>query len=461
MSLINNNKKEPKIPYSKSSKRAFFTFSPGETSFQQGYLGADEATVSGIFQLRYTDDEPIFAKKIQISFVGKEYVFFAGTLKEGQNENKINENENEYDSDEDERLEEEDDDEANTKPLSIHTAKRSIFSTSIVIWRSQNKGQYEELKSLDLPFKFKLPSNLPNSFVMDKGCGRIYYMLKAIISRQPSIESNNRKKKIKILVPIVHYTITPPPSPFCWLIEQEGFANPHIASYDISLNQTTFGPGNSIIVPIRLHFHESKVYLKNIFVGLKEYHEFRTNKYETSTKKYLVEESIEANNLPMMASNEDNNKYSVEVKLNIPTSTQLVYSVNSTYLTVQHRIKIKIRLGKAPDINLSELVQIKEIVTKDEVFPPLPPPKIDDPIVESTTSQQQKVSKVPQRKNIPDSPKSTKKHANRRLSPFFPLFKRIRELDPMVQKSISMQLFNLNNPENPNPIYNSRSLRNI
>src|SRR5438045_811357 len=93
MLLIDN--KGPKSPYSKLSKKVFFTYSPGAASFQQGYLGADEAVVSGMFQLRYTDDKPIFAKKIEISFIGKEYVFFAGTLKEGQNKN-----EDDFDSDE-------------------------------------------------------------------------------------------------------------------------------------------------------------------------------------------------------------------------------------------------------------------------------------------------------------------------------------------------------------------------
>src|SRR6266542_1336624 len=76
----------PFAPRSIFSKKVFLTYSPEKTSFQTGYLGADKSTVEGVFNLRYTDSKPIFAKKITLSFVGKEYAFFAGTLVEGQEE---------------------------------------------------------------------------------------------------------------------------------------------------------------------------------------------------------------------------------------------------------------------------------------------------------------------------------------------------------------------------------------
>ncbi|RIA95243.1 hypothetical protein C1645_499664 [Glomus cerebriforme] len=450
MELIN---KGPKSPYQKLSRKAFFSYLPGKESFQQGYLGVDKATISGIFQLRYPDDKPVFAKKIQLSFVGKEYVFFAGALNE-ENENKKDDFDGNDSEDEDDNQFEEDE-EVDTTEISTYTAKRRIFGSSIVIWRSKNKGQYEELKMLDLPFKFTLPSNLPGSFTMNNGCGRIYYMLKAIISRQPTIDSKNRKKMIKLLVPIVRYTITPPPSPSRWLIKQEGPANPNIVSYDVSLANTTLGPGNSISVPIKLQFHEPKVYLKSIFVGLKEYHELRTNKYETSLKKYIVEELIDANNLPTSAFNEDNNEYFVDVKLNIPFSTHLLYSVDSTYLSVNHKLKIRIRIGKAPDIHFSKIVKIENIVTKNEVFPP-PPPKIDNPITKSTP-RQNVVKQTPAHSNSTLKP-SPKKNS-RRLSAFFPLFNKIHVLDPVAQKRISMQhMQNMNGSKSPDLVYNSRSL---
>ncbi|CAI2176867.1 19971_t:CDS:2 [Funneliformis geosporum] len=323
----------PFTPYSRNSKKAFLTYSPGKTSFQVGYLGADESTIEGVLQLKYTEEKPIFAKKISLSFVGKEYVFFAGSLEEGQDDIIKEDDESAYFEDEDESR------------ISTHTAKRKFFYNNITIWRSQSKGQYDAIKSLDLPFKFKLPDILPPSISMDKGCGRLYYMLKAVISRRHMNPNSSIKKKvIKVVVPITRYTITPQPEPSRWFIKEDGPAKPHAFGYDVSLTQTTFGPGESIVVPVKLTFHEPQVYFKKLFVGIKEYHELRSDNYETSTKKYIVEETVHANDLPILSGQD--NEYFIEVKLNTPSARHLVYSLDSTYLSVYHKLKVKIDLVK-------------------------------------------------------------------------------------------------------------------
>ncbi|CAG8556679.1 15343_t:CDS:2 [Funneliformis mosseae] len=382
----------PKAPYSRNSKRAFLTYAPGKASFQVGYLGADKSTIEGVLQLKYDEEKPLFAKKITLSFVGKEYVFFAGI----EDELKI----------------------------STHTAKRKFFCNNITIWRSQSKGQYEAIKSLDLPFKFKLPENLPPSITMDKGCGRLYYMLRAVISRR-RMDPNSRikKKVVKVVVPITRYTITPQPEPSRWFIKEDGPAKPHVFGYDVSLAQSTCGPGETIVVPVKLYFHEPQVYFKKLFVGIKEYHELRTDEYETSTKKYLVEETVLANDLPI-SSGPDNECF-IEIKLHIPFARQLVYTLDSTYLSVYHKLKVKVGLGNAPDINISKFVKILNLVSEEE--PIMVKPKRD-----------------PQR----------------RLTPFYPLFNKIQNRDRAVKKlSAQLQLqLQISNSKNANMIYNSRSL---
>ncbi|RIA93862.1 hypothetical protein C1645_761472, partial [Glomus cerebriforme] len=196
----------PTTPYSKYSKKVFFEYTPGNTSFQLGYLGVNNSTIEGILRLKYTEDKPIFAKKIVLSFTGKEVVNFAGTLEEGQDIIK-DDDESEFDNEE-----------VSTTSISTHKAKRKFFSSSIIIWKSQSKGHYEGVKNLDLPFKLDLPNNLPPSVLVNRGCGRIYYMLKAVISRTPiDPNSRNKKKIIKYVIPIVRYTITPQPEPHVYL----------------------------------------------------------------------------------------------------------------------------------------------------------------------------------------------------------------------------------------------------
>ncbi|CAB4392135.1 unnamed protein product [Rhizophagus irregularis] len=415
-------------PRSKYSRKVFFEYSPEETSFQLGYLGPDKSTIEGTLRLRYTDDKPIFAKKITLSFVGKEFVRFAGILEKGQDILREDDESEVYDE------------QASTTKITTHKAKREFFASKIIIWRSQSKGHYEGVKHLDLPFKFKLPDNIPPSTIMDEGSGRIYYTLKAVISRR-SIDPNSRntKKTIKYLVPVVRYTITPEPKSIHWIKKEGGPTKQYVLDHDVSVARSIFGPGEFVVIPIKLTFNEPQVYLKKIFVGLKEYHELRTDKYETLTKRYVVKEIVEADTIPI--SQGPDNECFVEVKLNMPNERKLLYDIDTTYITVSHKLKIKICLGKAPDLNLSNFVRIEKLVSEEEVFPPTPP----------TISQEVVVAHEP----IVVKPK---RDSYRRLSPFFPLFNKIQN----GKKRISLQFqpiqIHVTDSENPNVIYNSRSL---
>ena len=99
--------------------------------------------------------------------------------------------------------------------------------------------------------------------------------------------------------------------------------------------------------------------------------------------------------------------------------------------------------------HLSKIVKIDKIVTIDEVFPPSP--KIDIPITKATTPHPQKAAPNP-------ASNLTPKKSGRRLTPFFPLFKKIHLLDPAVQKRISIQIFNMNDPS---LTYNSRTIKTM
>ncbi|CAG8517609.1 11372_t:CDS:2 [Acaulospora colombiana] len=367
--------------------------------------GAQQATISGTLHIRYTEEKPIFAKKIEVSFVGKEYVFFRGTVLESRRT--------------------EDDEVLNDEDPGAEISE---------------DGSYEGVKSLDLPFTFKLPDNLPPSVCMDKGCGRIYYTLKAVISRQPiNPDSNKRKKVIKLVVPIVRHTITPPPTPCRWLVKKEGPAITHAVCYDVSLDRVTFRPGDTVTVPIKLHLRESYAYLKEIFVGIKEYHELRTNEYETTTKKYIVDKTISAESIPI--ADGPDNEMSVNVKFEIPHQRNLVYNVDTTYLTVTHKFKVKLRLGQVPDIHLRKAINVENIVSSEEV-PILLPPRV------KTIESIKPLVSLPR---LPDK-------KDKRVSPFLPFFSKIHTLDPVTRKRISIQLLQIVDSKNPNLVYNSRSL---
>src|SRR5687767_14280142 len=72
--LIDLSMFPPKSQYKNSCKDIFFSYSPNNTNFQQGYLGIQQTRITGILRIRKPITNPLLTDKIEIIFTGKEFV---------------------------------------------------------------------------------------------------------------------------------------------------------------------------------------------------------------------------------------------------------------------------------------------------------------------------------------------------------------------------------------------------
>src|SRR6266496_1491921 len=105
----------PKSQYKNSCKNIYFSYSPNNSNFQQGYLGIQQTKITGTLHIRRPITNPLLTDKIEIIFTGKEFVKWS----EVEMSNNINKN---------------------------------LIELSYIIWESRFKGVYQEITELDLPF---------------------------------------------------------------------------------------------------------------------------------------------------------------------------------------------------------------------------------------------------------------------------------------------------------------------
>src|SRR4051794_15626912 len=230
--LVDSSKFPPKSQYKNSCKDIFFSYSPNNENFQQGYLGIQQTKIMGILHIRRPITNPLLTDKIEIIFTGKEFVKW-GEVEMGNNINK------------------------------------NLIELSYIIWESPIKGVYQTITELDLPFEIPLPDYLPASFLFKRPIkAKISYILKAKISRQTKYFGffglKCDFKNVSVLCPVTRWNL--PLRPTLQSIPMIRTSMPTLkgVEYEVNLDQTIFGIGDSIIIPISLMLENMKVYVKKI-----------------------------------------------------------------------------------------------------------------------------------------------------------------------------------------------------
>ncbi|CAG8462439.1 9353_t:CDS:2 [Ambispora gerdemannii] len=289
----------------KHNYKAYFTFEPGYQTFQQGYLGVCRSFIAGAFHLRFTNGSPLPVKEIRLSFVGMERVKWR--------------------------------EEAGALQTTYKAEKQLVYLTSC-IWSSNNNSgsnkEYESVTTLDLPFHFALPGDLPASMELPKGRGKISYTLKVVISRQPKILRFRASKKqyVEVNCPIIRYYPSRLPDPTRWVQCDDKRAVARGVGYDVSLEQTTFRPEGMIIIPLRLVFHKSQAYLKKLTVGIKEYRECRAADGKFKQKKYIMETKFTGDQVPELPG-QTNQRFTI-IKTFVPTKDKIFYSLDTDHISI-------------------------------------------------------------------------------------------------------------------------------
>ncbi|RHZ54352.1 hypothetical protein Glove_428g48 [Diversispora epigaea] len=328
----------PKELYKKYSEKLSFCYTPGQSQFQDGYLGITESSVSGILELNFIPDKPIHAKQIDITLKGVEYVFW--TEKHGES----------------------------TK---VHRHKEILIRHDLCVWRSPD-NTYQQINELQLPFQFELPSHLPSSVKFGNEESKIYYSLKAIMKQESNmLKFRGSTEFIKIRCPITRYSLFPTiliPTQF------SNYDDPSTISrgigYSISLEHNVFSQLNPIIINFGLIFHKPNLKIKEVILGVKQKIKFRVKFARRRFKKYVLKSVIKGNEIKNRL--DYNNEYKSSVKFEIPprNDTKLKsvrHSIDRHYINVSHKIKFKIKFGffGGSDITWEKDIKIENMITQD------------------------------------------------------------------------------------------------
>ncbi|GBC00265.1 hypothetical protein RclHR1_00380033 [Rhizophagus clarus] len=340
---------EPTInDYIKYNKNLTFSYHPYSYKFQQGPLGEHDSYLIGLLNLNFLSfSSSIKINNIYLKFKGREKVKWI--VKDGPRSRRVY-GEEQILCDVKYKIWE------STRSNNIGTRLTDLLSSNGI------NGINENDSIIKVPFKVKLPYNLPNNFETD--IGNVEYTLKAIINTSngngisATILQQQHVSEIKISLKhtlILNNDNNPP-----YIIHGENTANRNNNSnMPTLLNYTMVLPPNKninigvyISIPIRIRILEPGVSLEKIEIMLRTSKDFRTKNSESRHIKEISSKMIiPRKDINFIKSKEKKKKFKHErvdgeciqnINFYIPNDTIPTY--NGRYITITHQLLLNFSL---------------------------------------------------------------------------------------------------------------------
>lgn len=301
-----------------NKNKLYFTYK------QQGCFGIQQSRINGTFHVRYPSNSPLKVEKIEIIFSGNGKVQW-----------------NEGDK--------------------INYAETKYFEYSSCVY---NEGH---LSYSDLPFEFMIPENIPSSILSipskltnHLGKARIYYSIKAVITKaKKNLLLKKSKKIVEIECPITKY------------VQQQEIENQESViltkkldnyEYSILFDKTKFDQNYNNIINLPLSIiiinnDNEKGIIKNIKkiqISLKENYLLKVGNKTHLIKNLLFKKVINKEKISNVENN-NNIKYLVNFKLCL-YDKRIRSSVKTDLINIWHQINIDISLKGKRKIRLFEKV---------------------------------------------------------------------------------------------------------
>ncbi|CAG8579231.1 5721_t:CDS:2 [Paraglomus brasilianum] len=326
--------------YANYTPKVTFSYLAGHASFQTGYFGVeDTATVSGMLNLRFPDNDPCLAKSIVISLIGEERIRWTEKTPDVETPTKST---------------------SRKRSESTNRMASNVFcNQSICVWQTCLVG-YEEIRSLDIPFSFNLPTDLPASLYLDDVQARIKEVEVGLwltkYAEEPAVLDDDRSAQ--------SWSVAEPNSeiPIRWSSWNDAAAIQRGLGWEITLNKTLFGPDNHIMVSVKLLFMDPRVKVESISFGLQE---IRTchiddDQIVNKSKKYIRHERVRGEDIAILPG-PDKEGFVVFVT---PTDG-VTFDVNTMYITVKHKVKIRIDFSQYAAIEKD--IVIRNFISRNEI----------------------------------------------------------------------------------------------
>ncbi|PKY41619.1 hypothetical protein RhiirA4_501009 [Rhizophagus irregularis] len=409
------SQEEPTInDYIKYNKNVTFSYHPYLYKFQQGPLGEHDSYLIGLLNLNFLSfSSSIKINNIYLKFKGREKVKWM--VKDGPRSKRV--------YGEEQIL-------CDVKYKIWESTRSNNNGSRLIDLLSPNgingiNGINESDPIIRIPFKVKLPYNLPNNFETD--IGNVEYTLKAIINTSNGIGSGNgisatggallstilqQQHISEIKIPLKYTLILNNDKNPPYIMHGEKTANRNSVITNTNmptvLNYTMVLPPNKninigvyISIPIRIRILEPGVNLERIEIMLRTSKDFRTKNSESRHIKEISSKMIiPRKNINFIKSKDNNKKKKYiehervdgeciqNINFYIPNDTLPTY--NGRYITITHQLLLnfcllytnqKGQISRLNDFIVEEHITVSNIQKNFNIqLPNVPlPPKFFNP----------------------------------------------------------------------------------
>ncbi|CAG8497526.1 1888_t:CDS:1 [Scutellospora calospora] len=321
MSIVKNRPQAGE--YIKSVKGVSFAYPTGSNTFQKGTLGDTDSYVTGNLIFNYGKPQQI--RSVCINLKGAEKTTWY---------------------------------KAQARSKAVYAGEHTVVDLLEEVWRSDHSDA--GVMNLDIPFKIKLPNNLPDT--INTEIGSVEYIIRAIINRKGSLVSNTvqvAEIKCPLKRTLVLSNTDNVPS------KLRGEARCGI-DYLFSLPpKKNFNPGAYVSIPMRIRFLKPGVSVERIEINLKTCMDFRCSLpsetrhiKEKATSLLIPRQELKYSN--PSSSDQFEGECLHTINLFIPRTVQPTYS--GRYISINHQLCIKFCLwGADNDFVLEESVRVTNI----------------------------------------------------------------------------------------------------
>ncbi|KAF0417039.1 arrestin domain-containing protein 2 isoform x2 [Gigaspora margarita] len=318
--------------YIKPHKNLTFSYVPYFNTLQHGTLGRSDSFLMGTLHLNYEKYQQV--KSIDLNFKGYERTSWTKT----QGRTKF-----------------------------VYSGEHIIANKHYRIWSSPTKDETEIL-NLDVPFKVRLPYDLPDT--LKTHLGEVYYSLRAIVNLKGSLISSTHT--VEIHCPLKRTLVLDSDNSKLYKFHGESESITYTFVLPPAKNVNI---GVYISIPMRIRFLRPGISIERIELAIKTNMKFRCNTNNTcKVSKRSGEAIIPRQELQYLNPIINNVKGDCikTISFWIPRETLPTYY--GRYITISHVLCIKIiLLGIERTVHIEESINIANIQKSFDVELPPPP----------------------------------------------------------------------------------------
>ncbi|CAG8522056.1 1640_t:CDS:1 [Dentiscutata heterogama] len=314
--------------YIKSAKGVSFSYAAGFNSFQKGTLGDSDSYVTGTLHFNYGKPQQI--KSVCLNFKGIEKTTWY---------------------------------KAQARSKAVYSGEHTIVDLIEEVWKTDSHEG--GIMNLEIPFKIKLPPNLPDT--IETEIGNIEYIIRAVITRKGSLVLSASTQVVEIKCHLKRTLILSGSDNVPYKLRGESRSG---IDYLFSLPpKKNFNPGAYVSIPMRIRFVKPGVSVERIEIALKTCMDFRCSipsetrhVKEVATSLLIPRQDLKYN---QQSSADFDGECTHTINLFVPRNVQPTYS--GRYISINHQLIVKFCLwGADNDFQVEESIRVTNVFDQQQ-----------------------------------------------------------------------------------------------